>query len=91
MCLNLGQKIILKISHHIPIKKSIWIYGTLTHYDLSAAFYVDGFKNVIGDDFDFFIIAIESKEPHNFAVYKLSDAILDFGRGKVSTDVPSSP
>ena len=31
MCLNLGQKIILKISHHSPIKKSIWIYGTLTN------------------------------------------------------------
>jgi hypothetical protein len=82
--INLDKKYILDLKTTSSLADEFNFSTTVKkyHYDLSAAFYVDGFKNVIGDDFDFFIIAIESKEPHNFAVYKLSDAILDFGRGK---------
>lgn len=38
-------------------------------YQLSAAFYQDGFKQAMGKGLDFFIIAIESFAPFNHAIY----------------------
>ncbi len=55
------------------------------HYDLSASFYVDGFKQATGKngkDFDFYFIAIETNPPFNYGVYKLSQGLIEQGRGK---------
>lgn len=51
-------------------------------YQLSAAFYCDGFKKATGKDFDFFIIAIESIAPHNYGIYKLGSDLIEQGRAK---------
>ena len=52
------------------------------HYDLSASFYVDGFKQATGKDLDFYFIAIETNQPHNYGVYKLSHGLIEQGIGK---------
>ncbi len=52
------------------------------HYDLSAGFYVDGFKKAIGRDVDFYFIVIESNPPHNYSIFKSSIDLLAQGRNK---------
>jgi hypothetical protein len=52
------------------------------HYDLSASFYVDGFKQAIGHDLDFYFIVIETNPPFNFGIYKLSSGLIERGRAK---------
>ncbi|WP_440617801.1 PD-(D/E)XK nuclease-like domain-containing protein [Cysteiniphilum sp. 6C5] len=54
------------------------------HYDLSASFYVDGFKQATGKEFDFYFIAIETNAPFNYGIYKLSSGLIEQGRGKYS-------
>jgi len=50
------------------------------HYHLSGAFYQDGFRKTTGQACDFILIVVETNPPHNFAVYKLSDALLEQGK-----------
>ena len=52
------------------------------HYDLSASFYVDGFKQAIEHDLDFYFIVIETNPPFNFGIYKLSSGLIERGRAK---------
>ena len=52
------------------------------NYDLSASFYIDGFKQAINKDFDFYFIVIESSPPFNYGIYKLSSGLIEQGRGK---------
>ena len=62
-------------SEHV-FKAEIYKYN----YHLSAAFYQDGFNETTGKVLDFIVIAVETNAPHNFAVYKLSDALLAQGK-----------
>jgi len=48
-------------------------------YHLSAAFYQQGFKLALGEKCDFFFIVIETFKPHNYAIYKIGDDLLERG------------
>lgn len=52
------------------------------HYDLSAAYYMDGVKAVTGRDYPFVFLASEKEAPYASAVYQASDAFIENGRRK---------
>jgi len=58
--------------------KSVYNYG----YHISAAYYLDGYKAVTGDDLcgNFIFIAQESTSPYAAAPYVISDEALEVGR-----------
>jgi len=69
--LNLEQGLIvdLKTTSSL-VSENIFKYTMQKYqYQLSAAFYQDGFKQAMGKGLDFFIIAIESFAPFNHAIY----------------------
>jgi hypothetical protein len=50
-------------------------------YHLSAAYYLDVVSNVMGQNFDqFIILAVEKKPPYGVAVYLLDEGAIDAGR-----------
>ena len=51
-------------------------------YDLQAAYYVDGMKELTGRKLPFFFVVIEKDAPHAVAVYRASEALLETGRSK---------
>lgn len=51
-------------------------------YDIQAAFYVDGMKEVTGKTVDFFFIAVEKNAPYTTACYKASQEMIEVGRAK---------
>jgi len=57
------------------------------NYDLSAAFYVDGFQKVLDKPLDFFIVVIEKDAPYNYAIYKFSSELLEIGRAKYNNAI----
>ncbi len=58
--------------------RSIGKYG----YDLQAAFYVDGIKELTGLALPFYFLASEKNGPYEAAVYKASEAMIETGRKK---------
>lgn len=51
-------------------------------YDVQAAFYVDGMKEVTGKTVDFIFLAVEKNPPYTVACYKASEEVLEVGRAK---------
>jgi len=51
-------------------------------YDVQAAFYTDGIKELIGRTLPFYFIAIEKEPPYAAAVYLASEEMIDVGRKK---------
>ena len=51
-------------------------------YHLSAAFYVDGFNQAIGEQHDFCWIAAESVRPHEVAFYAADPLLIETGRAE---------
>lgn len=58
--------------------KSIANYG----YDLQAAFYQEGGKQLTGRVLPFYFVAIESNAPHAVSVYKANNQVIEIGRAK---------
>lgn len=52
------------------------------HYDLQAAVYLEGLRNVFGRDFDFAFLAAEKSAPHGVALYGAPEDMLETGRRK---------
>ncbi|MCL4683076.1 MAG: PD-(D/E)XK nuclease-like domain-containing protein [Rhodocyclaceae bacterium] len=51
-------------------------------YDLQAAVYLDGLREVFGRDFDFCFLPAEKSEPHGVALYGAPEDMLESGRRK---------
>lgn len=51
-------------------------------YDIQAAFYIDGMKEVTGETVDFFFVAVEKNAPYSTACYKASQEMIEVGRAK---------
>lgn len=52
-------------------------------YHFQAAFYLDGLKEVTGEDHTkFIIIALEKKRPYNYGIYEINVALLQDGQNK---------
>jgi len=51
-------------------------------YHLQGAFYVDGYEAVTGERLPFVILAVESNPPHDVAVYRLDDDLVEAGRAE---------
>lgn len=49
-------------------------------YHLQAAFYLDGWKAVTGEELPYTFIVVESSEPYATAVYRLDEAAIEVGR-----------
>ena len=58
--------------------RAIGKYG----YDLQAAYYTDAVKELTGLTLPFYFLASEKNGPHEAAVYKASDAMIETGRKK---------
>ena len=58
--------------------KAVATYG----YDVEAAFYIDGMKEVTGKTVDFYFIAVEKTVPYSTACYKASQEMVEVGRAK---------
>lgn len=58
--------------------KSIANYG----YDVQAAYYTDGLKQIIGKEVPFLFLAIENDAPYSVAMYRADQQMLDIGRKK---------
>ncbi len=58
--------------------KAVATYG----YDVEAAFYIDGMKEVTGKTVDFYFIAVEKTVPYSTACYKASQEMIEVGRAK---------
>jgi hypothetical protein len=54
------------------------------HYDLQAAVYCELARQAGESCVDFFWIVVESDKPHDVAVYKASDRILEVGKAKLN-------
>ena len=80
--LNVEKGLIIDLKTTANIASEICFRRTTAQfqYHLSAALYQDGFQQATGQRLDFFIVAIESFAPHNYAIYKLSDELLAQGR-----------
>lgn len=59
--------------------KSIANFG----YDVQAAYYTDGLKQIIGKEVPFLFLAVENDGPHNVALYRADPEMLEVGRKKV--------
>jgi hypothetical protein len=59
-----------------PFSRSVMTFG----YAIQAAFYVDVAQALDGNKRDFYWVAVEKEAPFAVAVYKASDAMLEYGR-----------
>lgn len=57
------------------------------HYDLSAYMYIQGHKQLTGEEVPFFFLVVESETPYRTAVYKASKQFLDRGMKKFNIAV----
>jgi hypothetical protein len=51
-------------------------------YDVQAAYYTDGLREIIGKEVPFLFLAVESDSPHNVALYRADPEMLEVGRKK---------
>ena len=51
-------------------------------YYMQAAFYIDGWKALTGEELPFIFIVVESSAPHCVATYRLDDAAIEAGRSR---------
>ena len=58
------------------------------HYDLSAAFYVNGVREATGQDCSWIWLVQEKTPPYAVALYHADQAILDNGRSKIKNLLP---
>ena len=58
--------------------KSVVNFG----YDVQAAYYTDGLKQIIGREVPFLFLAIENDGPHSVALYRADSEMLEAGRKK---------
>jgi exodeoxyribonuclease VIII len=58
--------------------RSVMTFG----YAIQAAFYVDVAQALDGNKRDFYWVAVEKESPYAVAVYKASDAMLQYGRAQ---------
>ena len=49
-------------------------------YDLQAAFYLTGLREITGDDYDFLFVVCEKSNPHNVQTYRLDEESLEVAR-----------
>lgn len=52
------------------------------NYDVQAAFYSDGLKQILGKEVPFLFLAVESDAPHSVAMYQADQQMLEIGRKK---------
>lgn len=80
--LNLDKGLIVDLKTTSSLASEMCFKHTIQkyQYQLSAAFYQDGFKQATGKALDFFILAVETFAPFNYGIYKLSDNLLQQGR-----------
>ena len=52
-------------------------------YDIQAAWYIDGLKQLTGDDYDFLFVACEKQSPFNVQVYRLSELDINMARDDI--------
>jgi exodeoxyribonuclease VIII len=79
--LNLEKGLIIDLKTTSDLASELCFKWTLNKYQyhLSAAFYQQGFKQALGKKCDFFFIVIETFKPHNYAIYKIGDDLLERG------------
>lgn len=68
-----------KNAGYYGFKSSVHKFG----YARQAVFYLDGYKAVIGDDFDFIFICVEPTLPHRVECYTIDEAWLDVARSDI--------
>ena len=76
--LNVDKGIIVDLKTTSSLASEMCFKQTVKkyHYQLSAAFYQTGFTAAIGKVLDFFIIALKSFAPFNYAIYKVGEDLL---------------
>ena len=52
-------------------------------YDVQAAWYQEGVKQILGKELPFYFLCVESTSPHNVALYKSSSELIEVGRKKM--------
>jgi hypothetical protein len=63
--------------------RTCWNY----RYHVQAAYYLDGYQMVTGNQFEFIFIAIEKKAPYAVAVYMANPAMVEQGRNEYLSDL----
>lgn len=54
-------------------------------YHNQAAFYLDGYRAATGEAAEYFVLAVESAEPHDVCVYRMPAAVIAAGREENAT------